>query len=166
MVMVLEIRKYPDAVLRRQAETVPEITEEIRNLSLDMIETMAAARGVGLAANQVGVTLRLIVVETGAEKKSAPLVVVNPEILSLEGEEATEEGCLSVPEFYEIVKRARRALVKGKNLKGEEFTIECEGLLARAFQHEIDHLNGILFVDHLSPVKKQLFRKEYLREKK
>jgi len=143
---------------------VTDISAGLCKLSEDMIETMRAARGVGLAANQIGVPVRIISLELGLEKESQPLVLVNPEIVQLTSEETAEEGCLSLPGFYETVKRARQVLVKAVTLEGKEFSMECEGLLARAFQHEIDHLNGILLVDHLSPVKRQLFRKEYMKE--
>jgi len=143
---------------------VTDISAELCKLSEDMIETMRAARGVGLAANQIGVPVRIISLELGLEKESQSLVLVNPEIVQLTSEETAEEGCLSLPGFYETVKRARQVLVKAVTLEGKEFSLECEGLLARAFQHEIDHLNGILLVDHLSPVKRQLFRKEYMKE--
>jgi peptide deformylase len=164
--MIHVIRTYPDNCLRQVAAEVPEINEEIRSLSSDMIETMCAARGIGLAANQVGISLRIIALETGTDKESRPIVILNPVIIDLTEEETGEEGCLSIPGFYETVKRARKARVKGVSIEGKEITVECEGLLARAFQHEIDHLNGILFVDHLSPVKKQLFKREYSKEKK
>ncbi len=164
--MIRPIRTHPDKVLRQQAKQVGEITHEIKSLCADMVETMVAAKGLGLAGNQVGVLLRIITIETGSEKESAPLVVINPEILTREGEETAEEGCLSIPGFYETVKRAQKVTVKGKSVEGEEQTIECTGILARAFQHEVDHLNAILFVDHLSPVKKQLFKREYPKDKK
>ena len=158
------VRRYPDPVLRKVAEKVTDISAGLCKLSEDMIETMRAARGVGLAANQIGVPVRIISLELGLEKESQPLVLINPEIVQLTSEETAEEGCLSLPGFYETVKRARQVLVKAVTLEGKEFSMECEGLLARAFQHEIDHLNGILLVDHLSPVKRQLFRKEYMKE--
>jgi peptide deformylase len=164
--MIHPIRTYPDEVLRRVAGEVKNITDEVRRLASDMAETMCAARGVGLAANQIGLSFRIITVETGLEKESNPLVVVNPVIVGLDGEDAGEEGCLSIPGFYEIIKRAKEVVVKGVDIDGKELTIECGGLLARAFQHELDHLDGILFVDHLSPVKKQLFKREYAKEKK
>ena len=164
--MIHPIRTYPDEVLRRVADEVKNITDEVRHLASDMAETMCAARGVGLAANQVGLSFRMITVETGSEKESNPLVVVNPIIVGLDGEDAGEEGCLSIPGFYEVIKRAKEVVVKGVDIDGKELTIECSGLLARAFQHELDHLDGILFVDHLSPVKKQLFKREYAKEKK
>lgn len=166
MAMVHPIRRYPDSCLRKIAAEVRDITDETRQLCEDMIETMYAAHGVGLAANQIGLSLRIIALETGSEKESKPVVILNPSIIKLEEEDVAEEGCLSIPGFYETVRRARKAFVKGVSLKGEELTMECEGLLARAFQHEIDHLYGILFVDHLSPVKKQLFKREFLKEKK
>jgi peptide deformylase len=158
------VRRYPDPVLRKVAEKVTDISTELCKLSEDMIETMRAARGVGLAANQVGVPVRIISLEIGLEKEASPLILVNPEIVQVASEEIAEEGCLSLPGFYETVKRARQVLVKAVTLDGKEFSMECEGLLARAFQHEIDHLNGVLLVDHLSPVKRQLFRKEYMKE--
>ncbi len=141
-------------------------TDEVRRLCDDMVETMTAAHGLGLAANQIGVSLRIITIETGSEKESCPLVFINPRIIRLEGEEVGEEGCLSIPGFYETVKRAKKAVVKGKGPDDKEFTLECNDMLARAVQHEVDHLNGILFIDHLSPVKKQLFKREYGKEKK
>jgi peptide deformylase len=153
-------------VLRRVAGVVGTMTDEIRLLCDDMVATMTAAHGLGLAANQIAVPLRIITIEAGSEKESDPLVLINPRIIRVEGEEAGEEGCLSIPGFYETVKRAKKAVVEGRGLDDRECTIECNGLLARAVQHEVDHLNGILFIDHLSPVKKQLFKREYMKEKK
>jgi peptide deformylase len=164
--MVRPIRTYPDKVLRNVAKDVIQVTDDIRRVATDMVETMCSARGVGLAANQIGVPLRIITIETEFDEQSAPLVIINPEILELQGEDTGEEGCLSIPGFYETVKRAKKAVVRGSDLEGKEFRIDCEGLLARACQHELDHLNGILFVDHLSPIKKQLFKREYAKEKK
>jgi peptide deformylase len=161
------IRKYPDPCLRRVSEEIKEITDEVRELAGDMIETMHDANGVGLAANQVGICVRLIVIETGAhEKEQKPIVLVNPKIVAVEDEDVCEEGCLSVPGFYEAVKRADKAVVEAIDLEGQEMLIEASGVLARACQHEIDHLNGILFIDHLSPVKKSLFKKDYQKENK
>ena len=158
------IRKYPDPVLREVAREVTDVSDELCRLSEDMVETMRSARGIGLAANQVGFSVRLICVDPGLEKEDAPLILINPVITELGSDEAAEEGCLSLPGYYETVKRAKQVSVKAVTLEGKEFSIECEGLLARAFQHEIDHLNGILLVDHLSPIKRRLFRKEYLKE--
>ncbi len=164
--MIHSIRIHPDRVLRHVAGQVYEITDDVRRLCNDMVDTMTATGGVGLAANQVGYTVRIITLETGSEKESRPIVLINPEILQLEGEEVTEEGCLSIPGFFEAVKRAKKAVARGTDTEGNAFTFECEGLLARAVQHEVDHLNGVLFIDHLSPVKKQLFKREYGKEKK
>lgn len=164
--MVYTIRTLPDDCLRKVAEPLERITDEVRKLSADMVETMYAARGVGLAANQIGVSLRLITIDISSETEGHPLIVVNPEIVEAQSEVSAEEGCLSVPGFYEMVKRAERVIVRAQSLEGEDLTIECAGLLARVFQHEIDHLNGVLFVDHLSPVKKGLFKKEYLRDRR
>jgi peptide deformylase len=164
--VIRSIKTHPDNVLRRVARKVDAITDEIRCLCDDMVETMTAAHGVGLAANQVGVCLRVITLDTGSEKESAPIVIINPTINGLEGEDVAEEGCLSVPGFYESIKRAKKAVVSGEDIEGNAFQVECNGLLARAVQHEVEHLDGILFIDHLSPVKKQLFKREYGKEKK
>lgn len=164
--VIRAIITHPDRVLRRVAGEVDTITDDVRCLCSDMLETMAAAHGVGLAANQVGVCLRVITLETGSEKESLPVVIINPRIVELEGEDVAEEGCLSIPGFYEVVKRAQKAIVAGKDTEGRELKVECAGLLARAVQHEVEHLNGILFIDHLSPVKKQLFKREYGKERK
>lgn len=166
MAILYPIRKYPDSILRQKASTIKEITDEIRSLATDMIETMYAANGVGLAANQVGVALRLIVVDIGGEKETHTITLINPEIVEAFDAETAEEGCLSVPGFYEPVRRASHVTVRGTNLDGSEQTMKCSGLAARAFQHEIDHLEGVLFIDHLSPLKRQLFRKEYLKQSK
>jgi peptide deformylase len=158
------IKKYPDPVLKKVAARVCDISEEVRALADDMLETMRAAHGIGLAANQIGVPLRVITLEGGLGSENPPLVLINPEIVERDSEEPGEEGCLSLPGFYETFKRARQVKVRALTLDGKEVMMECGGLLARACQHEIDHLNGLLLVDHLSPVKRQLFRKEYLKE--
>lgn len=158
---------YPDPVLRKPAETVDDVTDDLIRLAEDMVETMTLARGAGLAAVQVGIPVRLVVVEPGTEKKpQKPIVVVNPVIIEKEAEETAEEGCLSLPKFYEFVKRSGRVFVKGMSIKGEPFEMECEGYMARVFQHEIDHLNGVLFIDHLSSIKKDLFKKKYVKPAK
>jgi peptide deformylase len=166
--MIRPIKTYPEdiEILRKPAKEVADVTDEVRSICSDMIETMQAAHGVGLAANQIGLALRIVTVDTGSDKESAPVAVLNPRIVSLEGEETAEEGCLSIPGYYETVRRAKKALVRGITIEGEDFRLECSGLVARAFQHEIDHLEGILFIDHLSPVKKQLFKREFAKEKK
>jgi len=160
---ILEIRKYPDPVLRKKATIVREITDDILRLSNEMIDTMKARGGIGLAANQVGFPIRVIVVDR--LKNGKPLVLINPEIVMAEGEEVSEEGCLSIPGYFEL-KRSKKVLAKGLDLDGNELNIDCEGILARAIQHEIDHLDGILFVDRLSPVKRSLFRKAYETKRK
>ncbi len=162
-----EIRKYPDPVLRKKTERVEKIDGSIERLIEDMAETMHAAPGVGLAANQVGVSLQLAVIDvsTREEKekgKRHPLIVlINPEILTQEGSIAEEEGCLSIPEYADKVKRAVKVKVRAQDRTGKVFELEAEGLLAKALQHEIDHLNGLLFVDRLSPLKKSIFKRRY-----
>ncbi len=164
---VLDIRKYPDPVLRKKTQAVEKIDKSLDRLIEDMIETMHAAPGVGLAANQVGVSLQLAVIDlTSSEdrkkgKQQPILVIINPEILSQEGSVAEEEGCLSIPEYAETVKRAAKVRVRAKDRQGKPFELEAEGLMAKALQHEIDHLNGVLFVDRLSPLKKSVFKRKY-----
>jgi peptide deformylase len=163
----LEIITYPNPILRKIAKPVENITDEVVKLSESMVERMYLARGAGLAANQVGVSVRLIVLDPQLKKDNEPIVVLNPVIAEKDTDDIIEEeGCLSVPKYYDFVKRSKAVLVKGTELSGESIEIECEGHLARAFQHEIDHLNGIVFIDHLSPVKKTLFKKKYLKDVK
>jgi peptide deformylase len=159
---ILPILHYPDPVLKQPSLPVTDIDEELRTLARDMAETMYAAPGVGLAAPQVGVSRRLVVLDC-APKDAPPQLItaVNPEILEREGEVYEEEGCLSVPSFYARVARSARVKVRFVDLEGRTIELETGDLLAIAFQHEIDHLDGILFVDHLSPLKKGLFRKKY-----
>lgn len=164
---VLEIRKYPDEILKRKASSVAEIDGEIQRLIDDMIETMYASNGIGLAAPQVGVSQRLIVVDTSPRQPNQSLIImINPQIISKEGEILSEEGCLSLPGFITKLKRDERVLVRGLDRKGKEIEIQAEGLLARAIQHEIDHLDGILLIDRISPLKRELFRKKYQKTKK
>ena len=160
---IREIKKYPDPVLRKKTAAIGGIDDNLCRLIDDMVETMHAAPGVGLAANQVGVPLQVAVIDIGAHEdkgKKHPLVVlINPEVLSMEGTVVAEEGCLSVPDFTENVKRAARIKVRAKDRTGKIFELEDDGLMAKALQHEIDHLNGILFIDRLSPIKKSIFRR-------
>ena len=159
---LLRIRHYPDPVLKQKAERIASFDADLRRLASDMLETMYAAPGVGLAAPQVGVSRRLIVLDCSPkDTPHAPLVAVNPEIVSGEGECCDEEGCLSVPEYYANVARKERVRVRFQELDGTPRELAAEGLWAVCFQHEIDHLDGILFVDHLSPLKRSLFRKKY-----
>ncbi len=161
---VREIKKYPDPVLRRKTASVGAIDEDICRLIDDMVETMHAAPGVGLAANQVGVPLQVAVIDIGSHEeegeKHSLVVLINPEIVSQEGAVVAEEGCLSVPDFTEKVKRAARVKVRARDRAGKTFELEADGLMAKALQHEIDHLNGILFIDRLSPIKKSIFRRK------
>lgn len=159
---LLRIHHYPDPVLKQKAERVTEFDAGLRRLASDMLETMYAAPGVGLAAPQVGVSRRLIVLDCSAKDgEKQPLVAVNPEILTREGECCEEEGCLSVPEYYAKVVRSEQVQVRFQDLEGTVREVEAAGLWAICFQHEIDHLDGILFVDRLSPLKRSLFRKKY-----
>ncbi|MCX8034427.1 MAG: peptide deformylase [Thermodesulfovibrio sp.] len=164
---VLEIRKYPDEVLKKKALPITEIDKNIQKLIDDMIETMYKANGVGLAAPQVGVSKRLIVVDTSSREENRSLIVlINPEIIYSEGEVLSEEGCLSIPGFTTRLKRGEKILVKGLDRKGNEIEICAEGLFSRALQHEIDHLDGMLLIDRISPLKRELFRRKYQKVKK
>ncbi|HYA88481.1 MAG TPA: peptide deformylase [Nitrospirota bacterium] len=164
-----EIRIYPDPVLRNKTARVEKIDSSLDRLIEDMVETMHAAPGVGLAANQVGVALQLAVIDLSSreneEQRHPLLVIINPEVLSMEGSITEEEGCLSIPDYVEKVKRAVRVKVRAQDRTGKLFEIEADGLLAKALQHEIDHLNGQLFVDHLSPLKKNIFRRRFKKVK-
>jgi peptide deformylase len=162
-----EIRKFPDPVLRNKTERVAAIDSSIERLIDDMVETMHAAPGVGLAANQVGVPLQLAVIDLTTREdreKGRPrpvTVIINPEILAMEGSMVEEEGCLSIPDYAESVKRAAKVRVRAQDRNGKTFELEAEGLMAKALQHEIDHLNGLLFVDRLSPLKKSVFKRKF-----
>ena len=160
------ILKYPDPRLREAAKPVAEITPEILNLIEDMAETMYDAPGCGLAANQIGVGLRIFVIDTAAEDEPSDLrVFINPEILELDGQQVWEEGCLSFPGATEEIKRAEHVKVKALDRDGKEFTLEAEGLLAVAIQHENDHLNGVLMIDKLSALKKRMMSKKVEKAK-
>ena len=154
---LLDILEFPDPRLRTKAKPVTNVDDGIRKLVRDMLETMYEAPGIGLAATQVNVHKRVIVIDV-SEDKSAPLTFINPEIEPVSGEKEHEEGCLSVPGFYEPVVRPDRIRVKALNEKGEAFDMECDGLLSVCLQHEMDHLEGILFVDHLSRLKRDRIR--------
>ena len=155
--MLREIVKYPDPVLERKTEPVTEFDNELRALVDDMFESMYAAKGIGLAAPQIGLSKRLTVIDLSfKEKPQDKIVLVNPEIIFREGKQYEEEGCLSLPEIREKVSRAARVRVKAQNVNGEWFEMEGEELLARAFQHEIDHLEGILFFRRVSALKRDL----------
>ena len=156
---LLQILHFPDPRLRLKAEPVETVDDEIRRIVDDMFETMYAAPGIGLAATQVNIQKRIIVIDV-SEDKDQPLCLINPEILERDGEEEMEEGCLSVPGFYEKVQRARHVQVRALDRDGQPFEIEDDGLLAVCIQHEIDHLDGKLFVDYLSGLKRERIRKK------
>jgi peptide deformylase len=154
------VLQFPDPLLKRKSVPVGEITDEIRALALDMIEVMYAEPGIGLAAPQVGEAIRLVVMDTtwndeGAEKR--PVVMVNPEIIAREGEITWTEGCLSVPDFQAEVERAARVRVRYRDLDGKEHEEDAIELRAVCFQHELDHLDGVLFIDRISRLKRSLY---------
>jgi len=158
---VLPIIKYGSPILHKKAKDIKNLDKEIEQLSQNMIQTMYDAPGIGLAAPQVNQSLRLLTIDlTVGEKAGNLIILINPEILEQEGETILEEGCLSVPDVQEKVTRPARVLAKGIDLKGNEIIFEAEGLLARVFCHEIDHLNGKLFIDRLSPLKRTLIKKK------
>lgn len=162
--MIRPILIYPDPELKKKSVPVTVINEKTREIVRDMAETMYDAPGVGLAAPQVGIHQRIVVIDVSGKDEEPDLIVaINPVIIHSEGEVYEEEGCLSVLRFAANVRRHASVVVKMLNLEGEEVTCKADGLLAIAFQHEIDHLDGILFVDHLSPLKREMFQKKYRR---
>jgi peptide deformylase len=166
---VREILHYPDPVLKQTSAPVTEFDDELKQLAEDMVETMYAAPGVGLAAPQVGVLKRLIVLDCSSNEEPADLLIaVNPEIIGGEGESLEEEGCLSVPGYWASVKRTETATLRYQDTDGNVHERTADGLLAFGMQHEVDHLEGVLFVDRLSPLKRSIFRKKFakmIREK-
>lgn len=163
---LLEIKTFPDPVLRRECREVEKIDEELRTLAKDMAETMYQAPGVGLAAPQVGKPIRLIVCDPSTQDEPPQLMtLVNPEIVEEEGEISIEEGCLSCPDIQIPVDRAARVVVEAQDLEGNPVTIEAEDFAAIVLQHEIDHLEGNLIVDHLSGLKRSLYRRRRNRTK-
>lgn len=169
---LLEILTWPDKRLAAKSVNVDQVDDEIRQLIDNMFETMYFAEGVGLAAPQVGVTKRIIVVDCGVRESEEssplstkePIAIVNPEVANKEGKIAWEEGCLSVPGYTEEVDRAAKVIVTGLDRNGEPITIEAEGLLSVCLQHEIDHLEGILFVDRLSRLKQEMAKKKLRKQ--
>lgn len=158
---ILNIFKFPDPIIKKVSEPITEINEEIRSLVSDMAETMYKAPGIGLAAPQIGVLKRLAVIDISKDDEPKNLIVlINPEIIEQKGEVEEEEGCLCVPGVYANVRRSEITRIRATNENGEEFEMTGEGLLSRAFQHEIDHLNGILFIDRVSPLKKSFVMKK------
>jgi peptide deformylase len=160
--MVRKILKYGEPVLEQKCDPVTEFdTPELHELISDMWETMYAAKGVGLAAPQIGVSKQVAIVDTSAgEKPEAQVVIINPEVVLREGKQTGEEGCLSIPGFREPVTRANTVTIRARNAKGEEIEVPGEELLARALLHETDHLHGILFLSHLSPLKRDMIRRK------
>jgi peptide deformylase len=160
---ILPIRIYGDPVLRKQAKEITQVDENIRKLALDMLKTVKEAKGIGLSANQVGVEKKLFVVDRSffstSPNEDSPLIVINPVLVESHGEQTSEEGCLSIPGTYADVTRQLEVLVKGIDLDEKEIKIEGKGLLSRVLLHEIDHLNGLLFIDHLSSIRRRLLAK-------
>jgi peptide deformylase len=162
---ILNILHFPDPRLRNVARPVKQVDDTVRKLTDDMLETMYAAPGIGLAATQVNVDKRVIVIDV-SEDRDQPLYLINPEILELEGEEEMEEGCLSVPGVFETVQRADRVRIRALGCDGQPFEMEANDLLAVCIQHEIDHLDGKLFVDYLSQLKRTRIRKKLEKEQR
>ncbi len=159
LLSILTILEFPDERLRKKAAVVKTVDDKIKKLVDDMLETMYESKGVGLAATQVDVHQRIIVIDV-SEEKDDPLFLINPEILEKDGIKESEEGCLSVPGFYEKVNRAEHVRVKALNREGKPFEFEARDLLAVCVQHEMDHLNGKLFVDYISSLKRQRIKKK------
>ena len=159
---LLDILQFPDTALRKVASPVLEVDGRIDSLVGDMLETMYEAPGIGLAATQIDVHERLVVVDV-SEEGDSPLVLINPEILHLEGEQEMQEGCLSIPGIYENIKRAADIRVAAIDRQGETFEMDADGLLAVCIQHEVDHLDGKLFVDYLSVLKRNRIRKKMIK---
>ena len=162
---LLNILHFPDERLRTKAEPVEQVNDEIKQLVSDMFETMYAAPGIGLAATQVDFHRRVIVIDV-SEDKNSPLCLINPEIISRDGQQQYEEGCLSVPGFYEPVTRADKIRLKALDREGKQFEMDADGLLAVCIQHEMDHLDGKLFVDYLSEMKRSRIRKKLVKQQK
>jgi peptide deformylase len=159
--MIYPIVKYGQKVLEDGTKPVTEFNSDLEKLVADMFETMYAANGVGLAAPQIGLTHRLAVIDiTSGQDPEAKLVLANPQVISVEGKQVEDEGCLSLPDFRAKTSRPLRATVRAQNLKGEEFTMTGEGLLARAFCHETDHLDGKLFIHHLTRLKRESIKRK------
>jgi peptide deformylase len=161
----LAILEYPDPRLRKTAAPVGVVDDAVRQLAADLLETMYAAKGVGLAATQVDVHRRVLVLDV-SEERNQPMVFTNPELLSAEGRGPGEEGCLSLPDIYDKVQRATHIRVRALGRDGNPFEIDADGLLAVCLQHEMDHLDGKLFVDYLSELKRQLIRRRLEKERK
>jgi peptide deformylase len=162
--MIYPIVKYGDPVLERPASPVTEFDDKLKKLVADMFESMYEAQGVGLAAPQIGISLHLSVIDTSfKEDPEAKLVLANPQIIKVEGKQSGGEGCLSLPDFREILARGKRVTIRAQDVNGNWYEKTGEDLLARAFQHEIDHLNGTLYIHHLSSLKRDMMRRKIRR---
>lgn len=162
---LLEILHFPDPRLRLKANPVTQVDDQVRQMVKDMLETMYHAPGIGLAATQVNIQREVIVIDV-SENKDHPLCLINPKIINSEGLEEMQEGCLSVPGFYESVTRAEKVKIQALNENGKSFELEADDLLAVCIQHEMDHLQGKLFVDYLSPLKRQRIKKKLVKLEK
>ena len=162
---ILNVLHFPDDRLRKKATSVEEIGADIKNIAENMLETMYAESGIGLAATQVNIQKRIVVIDL-SEDKNEPLILINPEIISLEGKETMREGCLSVPDYFDTVERAENIEFHYKTVDNEPVTTKTDGLLAVCVQHEIDHLNGKLFIDYISPLKRQRLKKKIVKQDK
>ena len=163
---VLEILKYPHPLLKKRSQEIEKIDENIRQLIQDMTETMYDANGVGLAACQVGVGKRIIVLDVSPMDPEQDLfALINPEIVAEEEEIDHEEGCLSVPDCQEIIKRKQKVRIRGMSSEGKEVELEAQGILAIALQHEVDHLNGVLILDRMSGLKREIYRNKHRKKK-
>ncbi|PIE41346.1 MAG: peptide deformylase [Gammaproteobacteria bacterium] len=162
---LLEILEFPDPRLRTVAKPITQVDDGIRKLVDDMLETMYDAPGIGLAATQINVHQRLVVIDV-SENQDQPMVLINPEYEVIEGEQDYDEGCLSVPGYYEKVTRAEKILLKALDRHGDPYELACDGLLSVCVQHEIDHLDGKLFVDRISKLKRERIRNKIAREQK
>ena len=160
---ILEVLRFPDERLRTVAAPIDKVDKDIHTLIDDMLETMLEENGIGLAATQINVHKQLVVIDV-SEKQNDPLVLINPVITHMDGTTISEEGCLSVPNNYAKVERAENITVKALNKAGEEFSLDADGLLAICIQHELDHLKGKLFVDYLSPLKRQRIKTKLEKE--
>jgi peptide deformylase len=157
--MIVSILKYGAPELRAVSKRIEAFNDELKKIVQNMFDTMYASPGIGLAAAQIGINIQLATVDLSVgEDPAQRMVLCNPEIFSMEGEQKADEGCLSLPDFSDSVTRPLKMIVVAQNIDGEDIRIEAEGLLARCLSHEIDHLNGVLFIDHLSPLKRTLIR--------